>query len=447
MKNYMSYPVMIAKHGMRFFTEGWYFRGDEQSRNRRNHLFVNYTSTIIANIIGMSFFTGLLINMGADDGFIGLMAMMPIAANMLQVFAPLLLERFPQRRKLLMYGRLFIFILNIALIGLIPLFPVTQQMRLAMMAAAVLLVNLLNAFFAPGVSVWFISFTPQSMRARFFSVIMMTNGILAALAALGAGSFVDMFKARGMELTGLQAMRGIALALALVDFFLVRDMKEYPYENTGGIKIKQLLVEPFRERLYLRTVMIAFLWSLTASIPGAYYSVYLLKDLGVSYSFLMIVGFFNVPLLLLLTPVWERILRRHSWFKTLTIAMGLFLVHYILLAFVTETTVLFMYPIAVLCAFMLAPGINLAFANIPYVNIPVKNQTLFIGFYSSLANFGAFVGISIGNGFISVTHGRTINLMGVEMGNKQYLMLLVSGAMLAAVFLIHLLSRKTEGKA
>ena len=432
---------MIINRIFRSVTDEWYRRGDEQSGNRRNLLFANYTVNIIANIVGASFFTGLLLNMGAEDGFIGKMTMISVSANLLQMFAPLLLERFPKRKKLLMAGRAAIMFINIIFIGVIPLFPVAQQLRLTIMALAVLVLNLLNAIISPGITVWFISFTPVYMRAKFFSIISMTNGIIVALAAFGAGSVADAFKKRGMELAGLEVVRGIALVIAVMDFLLLVRMKEYPYENTGGVRFKQLLIEPFRERAYLRTVAIAFLWSLTANMPGAFYTIYLLKDIGVNYSFLMLMGFINLPVLIFLTPVWTRFLKRFSWFKTLAAAMSLYLIHYILLTFITGATIRFLYPITLLYAYTMALGINLAFTNIPYVNIPKKNQTLFIGFYSTIANLGALIGVSAGNFFIAATRERTLALFGVTLGNKQYIMLFTAFFMFIAVVLINILRR------
>ena len=441
-----SILARIARPALRYITDGWYFKNDEQSRNRRNLLFVNYTANVIVNIVGASFFTGLLITMNADDGFIGLMSVFAVSANLLQMFSPLLLERFPRRKTLLRAGRAVIMFINIVFIGVIPLFPGADQLKLTIMGASVLLVNLLNAVFSPGVSIWFISFTPERMRSRFFSVISMTNGVIIAFATIGAGMLADFFKTRQMELFGLQAVRGIALLLAVIDFLLVGQMKEYPYENAGAVKFKQLLLDPFRERLYLRTVFIAFLWSLTANIPGPYYTVYLLKDLGVSYSFLMLVGFINVPVLLILAPVWARFVRRFSWFKALCAALSFFLLHYILAAFITGSNIYYLYPLMMLYAYVLLVGINLTFTNIPYINMPKKNQTLFIGFYATVANLGALIGVSIGNAFILATKDIHITLLGVDMGNKQYMMLLVAGMMLVALLLINILRKGTENR-
>ena len=47
------------------FTEGWYVKGDAASGDRMRLLACNYTSNVIANLVGGTFWTGflLLLNM------------------------------------------------------------------------------------------------------------------------------------------------------------------------------------------------------------------------------------------------------------------------------------------------------------------------------------------------------------------------------------------------
>jgi hypothetical protein len=70
---------------------------------------VNTFSTITRqysrNLIGAYFLTGLFLYVGADDSFIGAISMVTFGANLLQLLAPLLLERFSSRKKLLIYAR------------------------------------------------------------------------------------------------------------------------------------------------------------------------------------------------------------------------------------------------------------------------------------------------------------------------------------------------------
>ncbi len=427
--------------------EGWYVRGDEMSGNRKNQLFFGYTANIIANMIGGNFFTGLLLYMNADDAFIGVIAMITFACNILQILSPLLLERFPKRKRLLMGVRAGIMTLNIAVIGITPLLPLPQAARLSMIAAAVLLVNVLNAATSSGFTVWHIQFVPWNMRARFFSMISMTNGLVVAAVTLLSSRVVDLFKAHGMELTGLLALRCAALLLAGLDLYILSRMKEYPYSQEGrGATLRDIVVKPFREKKYLMTVLLACMWHFTANIPGSYYSVYLLREVGVSYSFITLVSMLNVPVLLFLTPVWRRLLTRISWFKMLGIAMGLYSLHLVGLSYVTPRS-LFLYPVTLLWAYVLAVGINLSFTNIPYVNIPEKNQTIYIAFYSTMANAMALLGAAVGRQFIAATAGMSFRLPGLAMGNKQTLMLLVFALMLAGAVVVYLLEPRTRPPA
>ena len=182
---------------------------------------------------------------------------------------------------------------------------------------------------------------------------------------------------------------------------------------------------------------IAFLWSMIANIPGSYYSVYLLRDVEVSYSFINVVSMLNVPVLVLLTPLWKRFLSRYSWLKTCNISIALYAVHYLLLGLVSKGNYTWLYPATLIYAYVLATGINLSFTNIPYINIPKQNQTIYIGFYSTMCNLGALLGVTFGRQFVTMT--ESLHLLGA--GNKQLPVILVCILMLIASALIFLLRR------
>ena len=95
----------------------------------------------MANLVGGNFYTGLMLLLGADDSFIGLMSMFVFSANLMQIFSPLVLEHFPQRKKLLILMRLIIQTMNIVLIGCIPFCPFERQAKLVIFGALVLTLN------------------------------------------------------------------------------------------------------------------------------------------------------------------------------------------------------------------------------------------------------------------------------------------------------------------
>ena len=337
--------------------------------------------------------------------------------------------------------RLIIQTMNIVLIGCIPFCPFERQAKLVIFGALVLTLNVMNALIAPGFSVWHIQLIPQRVRVRYFSFLSMTNGILVALFNLLGGVVVDCFKDAGLEVWGFATLRIFAYAMLMYDLSLLARMREDPYEQSGQkLNLFNLLIRPFKERKYLRTVGIAFLWSMMANIPGSYYSVYLLRNVEASYSFINIVSMLNVPVLVLLTPVWSQFLRRFSWLKTCNVSIALYALNYLLLGLVNKGNYLWLYPTAQIYAFVLATGINLSFTNIPYINIPRQNQTIYIGFYSTMCNLGALLGVTLGRQFVTMT--ESLVLLGA--GNKQLLMYATFLLMAAAAVGIFFLRRGVQ---
>ena len=93
---------------------------------------------------------------------------------------------------------------------------------------------------------------------------------------------------------------------------------------------------------------------------------------------------------------------------------------------------------------MMASGINLVFSNIPYINIPEKNQTNAIGFYSSMNNLAALISVSLSREFIKRTVNVNVNIFGITMQNKQYIVLITSLLMLLAVAAIFILQKRVS---
>ena len=429
------------------FVSGWYSPNDPTARDRCRHLSCNYTSNIIANMIGGTFWTGLLLLLNADDSFIGTATMIATAVNMLQLLSPLILERFPRRRTLISTLRGIQHLINILFIGLIPLFPVGHQARLTILGVSIFVVNLIAAFCAPGLSIWHIQSIPERVRKNYFSIITMTNSAVVALFNLLGSRVVDAFKAHDMEYQGLLALRLFALALAALEIYLYFHIKEYPYEQTGEkFTLKDIFTKPLRNKSYLLTVLCPILWNLAANVPGSYHSVYMLRDVGVSYSYVMLVSMISIPVSFIFAPLWTRILKKLNWYRTLSVSILLYALAFIGYAFTSKIS-LFMYPLSVFIANVMAIGINMSFSGLPYDNIPPKNSTIFIAFYSTMANCAALLGVTIGKYFILGTNGKTITILGMEMVNKQYIMILSATMLLLAGLGIAWVDRKKRAEA
>lgn len=449
----MSYrPQGMARHMLGSFGkilhEGWFVEGDDLSNSSRQAILLhNAMANIMGNLIGGNFLTGMLILMQADDAFIGLIPMLTFAGNLLQLLSPYILERFEKRKPILITVRAVMHTINIAIIGLIPLMPGAVQTRLAMLAASILVVNVLNAFLNPGMSIWHIAHIPPRVRVQFFSTLHLLNGVAIAVFNLLGSFVVDKLKGQGQELLGLELLRVLAYVIAVADILNLLRIKELGYgQAPGRVGLRELFIKPLRNKIYLRSVLIIFIWALFVNMPGSFYTVYLLKEQQVSYSYINIVAMLNVVVLILAMPVWRRIYLKHNWLRPLSFAMMLFSAHYLMLAFASGR-LLFLYPIGMILNFLCVSGINLAFSSVGYLNIPEDNQTMYISFYATANNLAALFGATLSRAFVAGLSGLRFHIFGVPFGEKQLLMLIIGFLMLGGAMIIHHVYRlnKTQG--
>jgi len=422
---------------------GWFFPGDEMSQNRMNLLLFALVNNIIANLVGGNYFTGLLLLMDADDSFIGLIGMLPFAANIVQLIAPMIIERFTKRKKFLIAFRFMALMLNALFISIIPFLPVSQQLQLTMVALALVIVNCTHAMLNPGFSMWHMQFLPNRFRAAYFSTQSIAVAVIVAAVTMGASALVDVFKANGAEITGIMVVRGIAVALVFLDAYLLIRMKEYDYPSSGEkIKLLDVFTKPFKEKIYLRSVGVGVLWSFAANMPSSFYTVYLLENVGVSYTYITAMSLMNIPCMMIFTPLWQKAIgRTGSWFKIIQIAMTGYLLHYVVLSFVTPANYTYMYTLALLIAYPLGAGITLGFTNVPYLNIPPTNGTIYNAFYSTACNVVAFIAVSISRSLMANTDGLVLNILGIPMINKQFYLLIVAALMALSTLAIYFLRR------
>lgn len=425
--------------------EGWCVQGDEGTMDRRYLVRYNLTANIVANLIGGNFYTGFLILLGADDGFIGLMTILVYAANLFQLVSPLILERLSKRKPLLVALRIAYHLLNIVFIGLIPLVSGVTQIRMTLLAVTVLAVNIINSLMSPGLSVWHIAHIPPRVRVSYFSIVSIVNGIGVAVCNLCASALVDVFKASNFELYGLLAIRVVAVMVAIYDVTLLIRIRDVPVTKSLKVHVLDILTKPWREKRYLRTVLIAFLWNLSANLVGSYYTVHLLRNVQVSYSFITIISLLNIPILLLFTPIWRRVYANSSWMKPLSLALLIYAPRFLIESFVTKD-LLFLFPLGEIWCYICMVGINLGFSSFAYINIPEKNQTIYIGFYSTICNLGALLGSTFGRSFVTTLAGFQMTIFGVGIGEKQMLMAVSGIAMVIMSFVTYWVWRKNSAE-
>ena len=399
---------------------------DGLASSRRSLLAGNLLSGMFSSLISGVFLTSLILTMMQDapavkqNSFLGSVTMISLATGLAQIIAPLIMERFPRRKKLLLVLRSIYHLLNIVLLGVIPILPAALDVRLWCFLGVHLVASLIVQISSAAFSVWHVSDLPNRTRASYFSIVNMLSPMITSLLATGASFFLDHMKAGGSGYVGLLILRGIALVFAGLEILAFTGIKEPEYAPSPKRSIAGMLILPFRTPKYLLTVSLTLIYSFGANFTGQYFTAYLLDDVGLSYALISGITMASIPIYFIAYPVWTRIIGRTSWLRTLALATTLYLTPYLFNAFTTSDR-WFFYPISAISAYIFAPGITLVFANLPYMNLPEANQTSYIAFYSTVGNVAGFVSSLAAKAFVTSTTGNDIGLFGTAFQNRQFL--------------------------
>ena len=344
------------------------------SKSRKYISLSDATAGVAAVCIGGNFFTGLLLLLGAKDSLVGYVSMIMVLGGTTQIFAPVILDHFPRRKTILVYAGITLNILNIVIIGIIPLLNFEESTKLTLIICTVVLISLISNLSMAGFSLLQIKNIPKKIRSKYFSFFLVFNGIINSVTLILTGVIADRFKNGGKELEGLLFLRLIAVFFAVLNIFFLLKIKEHPVnsEHSGFKSLKWIFTSSLKNRRYNFTILTSCIWIFAASFPGPFYTVYLLKDLNISYSFINGVNTLYVVMLIIFTPFWSAFIQKKSVFKALQFAMFVVIIHYIGYSFVTKETII-LYPISALIGYFTMAGTNLISAQLIYENMPEKN--------------------------------------------------------------------------
>ena len=164
----------------------------------------------------------------------------------------------------------------------------------------------------------------------------------------------------------------------------------------------------------------------------------------ISYGMVTSVGSLNIICLLLLAPLWRKFIDRYSMFGTLIVTMIAQACTYLMTLFFTPDNINLLYPIMCITQYIIGGGLNVAFSNLQWIHLPVKDRTTCLAFYTFASNIFALLGQLVGTWVIAFTGDRKYSLGILQMDSMQLLMFIEAITVFAVVLYIVLLRKKLE---
>ena len=393
----------------------------EESRSRKFILLFNSSVSIAVNLVSGSFIVGLYTVLNVGNAMLGMLTAAAHLCNIAQILSPLLLNRFTKKKPVIIGLRALYHFFLIVLIGLIPFIPAEDGFRVGILIVFTVIANIMGSLAGPGLSLLHIRAIPMDIRADFFSLLTLLNSVSAYLFILIGSNIVDTLRDRGSLLAGVTAVRCIALACAVVEIIATVNTREFPEPVVEKVKISI----PYKDKKFMMCVAMTGMWSFFANMPGLYYTSYLINDISVPYSFLGACSTLSIPLMIIFTPIWNKIIRKRSWFRSAAAALLAYTAYYFMLSFVDATNYKILYPAAVILVFAAAPCMSIVIGNMPYLHLPESGRSGYLSFFAAFNSFVAMLGVLSGSLWIQLTTGFDISIFGRVLQTKQYILIFV----------------------
>ncbi|MDD2269866.1 MAG: hypothetical protein PHY15_10060, partial [Eubacteriales bacterium] len=147
-----------------------FMSGDKNSKGRLCMLQSSILTGIIGSLTGGIFYSGFLLGHGINIVNAGIITFIPLIATIFGLFSPMILERFPKRRKILLISRSAYYLINIGGLTILPQIVRGEQEKLIGFSIIVFVASAINSLFSSGFSVWHINFLPNDVRAYYFNI-------------------------------------------------------------------------------------------------------------------------------------------------------------------------------------------------------------------------------------------------------------------------------------
>ncbi len=396
---------------------------DDKAIGRTCNLTSSIFSSLAAQISGGIFYTGFLLSYGINIVNIGVITFVPVLTRLLSMFSPFILERFKKRKTILAVLSAITHLINILGITYLPTVITTEAGRVIGFTLLVTISSALAAIIDPGYLTWYAHYLPDDVRADYFTLSSGINSFLTQGIVLVLSLITDSFAGSPRQLEIIVLFRHAALVIALLNILILSIPKEAPYERSKSkIKVSDIFTLPFKNKKFLWTAMLVGFFYIGNSITNASINIFLLQDVGISYSQINFINAIYFMFFIMFGSMWKKFLKKHDWFKTFAYVMLMQAPTYFLYAFVTPGNQQWLWYLVRLLQHVLGVAANTVLASMVYVNLPKQDQTNYISFYSILTNVAVFLSMMLGTFFISFVGERTLNIFGFQMASVPMLL-------------------------
>lgn len=414
-----------------------------EARGRTCLLICTVLSGIIGQLVGGMFYTAFLTEHNINTVSIGILSFLPYIANLIVIFVPSLLSKFPKRRGILAFVKIMYYLCVTVGITLLPTLVKDESARLIGLVIITFAAHVFNAIASVGYTAWHVSFLPEEYRAYQLSAGQFASALISGIFVLASGAISDMLVSMGgARLVFITGLRYFALLLAVCDVIFLSLPRETEHKKEERIRLVDVFSKPLKNKKYMMTMLIIFAYNFSGGIHSSFAQVYMLQNIKISLFFWNFLTCTYGVFFIFFTGFWQRRIKNISWFKTYAISMLVFAPLQIFYGLVQPSTHIPMLLIIKFAQHFAAVGVNVTFANFQYVHLPLNDRENYTSFYLVLVYTASLLGTVSGTVFTSFTENFSFTAFGYTYETGTPILIIMSGVIMLGTAIYALLFRK-----
>lgn len=328
------------------------------------------TTEAMTVLTGGAFLVAMALLMGANNFEIGFLAALPTFTNIFQLISIWLVRRFNNRRLIAVVCSLLARAPLVIISTLLVLFPMSTTIEVLIFFLC--FYYLFGSIAGPSWNSWMKDLVPEKSLGAYFSrrsrLTQTLNVILSILIAL----LLDYIKKYYPQYQ-LYAYAGMFAAggmIGITGAFILSRASE-PQGVLLHDNIFRLLKRPLKDSNFRRLLMFNSAWVFALNIATPFFTVFLLKSLGIALSYVILLGIISQVGSILTIRLWGTFADRYSNKTIIAICAPLYIGCFVAWCFVGIYTHMYV-NMALLVLIYIFTGISTAGINLSLINIGLK---------------------------------------------------------------------------
>jgi MFS family permease len=254
---------------------------------------------------------------------------------------------------------------------------------------------------------WMGDIVDKNQRGQWFAKRNLILGFVSIILSLLAAFFLDFATKKSWLMFGFIIIFSLSLIFRMFSWKSIRNQYEPKMKIREGYYFSLWdFIKRAPKTNFGRFSIFRALFSFACSVSSPFFTVYLLRNLGLNYSLYMIITLAGSVFSLLVLEIWGKIADKYGNY----VVMGLtsVLIPTVPLLWILSPSTIYLILVPSLVSGISWAGFNLSSGNFIYDNVSKQKRGLVISYFNMLNGIGVFLGAGLGALLIKLIPATTI---------------------------------------